>query len=112
SDDADFRGMGRQLEEAVSALGDATGWILRSGNEMPDAVLAGATPYLRLFSLAAGGFYLVRGAMAAAAAGDDDSAARKRIAAFYAANFLPGCPGLARTVTEAADTLPAADAFG
>ncbi|MCB1475914.1 MAG: acyl-CoA dehydrogenase [Rhodobiaceae bacterium] len=111
SDDPALKKAGAYLSEAVSALTDATDWILKSGNEKPDDVLAGATPYLRLFSLAAGGSYLLRGAIAATAESDPDAAQRRRAATFFAANFLPSCEGLARTVTEAADTLPEAAAF-
>ncbi|MGE0230570.1 MAG: acyl-CoA dehydrogenase [Flavobacteriaceae bacterium] len=110
-DDAVLKKAGGYLADAVAHLTEATDWILRSGNEAPDDVLAGATPYLRSFSLVAGGAYLLRGALAASAGNDADAGQRRRAAAFFAANFLPACAGLARTVTEAADTLPDAAAF-
>ena len=58
--------MGERLGEAVVALAEATaGWAGRC-TKNPEAALAGAAPYLRLFGLAAGGIYLAKGALAAA----------------------------------------------
>ena len=41
-------------------------WMGGALQKNPEAALAGATPYLRLFGLAAGGIYLAKGALAAA----------------------------------------------
>ena len=54
----------------------------------PEAALAGAQPYLRLFGLAAGGNYLARAALAAARNGAAGSAAtRIAVARFFAENL-------------------------
>jgi butyryl-CoA dehydrogenase len=94
-----------RLREAVDALDRATSFMLdagASGNQ--DALLAGATPYLRLFGLARGGAALAQAALAAAAAmaqGDNDPAQPGRIALcrFFAENLATAASGLADTVT-------------
>ena len=62
----EFGRMGERLGEAVAALAEATRWMGGALRTNPEAALAGATPYLRLFGLAAGGIYLAKGALAAA----------------------------------------------
>ena len=62
----EFGRMGERLGEAVAALAEATRWMGGALRNNPEAALAGATPYLRLFGLAAGGIYLAKGALAAA----------------------------------------------
>jgi len=70
-------------------------------------VLAVATPYQRLFGIAAGGCYLARAALA----GDVDAgrADRMRLARFFAETIAVGAPGLARAVTGGAGAVLAAD---
>jgi butyryl-CoA dehydrogenase len=93
-----------RLREAVDALDRATSFMLgagTSGNQ--DALLAGATPYLRLFGLARGGTALAEAALAAAAMmaqGDNDPAQPGRIALcrFFAENLATAASGLADTV--------------
>jgi butyryl-CoA dehydrogenase len=91
-----------RLRDALDALDRATSFMLgASGNQ--DALLAGATPYLRLFGLARGGTALAEAALAAAAAigqGDNDPAQPGRIALcrFFAENLATAASGLADTV--------------
>ena len=97
---------GARLAEAVDSLDRATRWLLPRLDKAPEAALAGATPYLRLFAHAAGGCALAEEALAAirAGAGDGaDPAARIAIARFFADNVAVTAPGLERTVTEGAD---------
>ena len=54
-----------ELGDAIDALETATDWLLDRSKSNPMDTLAGATPYLRLFGLAAGGHYLAKGALAA-----------------------------------------------
>jgi hypothetical protein len=71
----------------------------------PDAALASATPYLRLFGLAAGGHYLARGALAVA---NDTSAPAQQhvaLARFFAENLSVAGPGLASAVTSGAQSV-------
>ncbi|GAB5508094.1 MAG: acyl-CoA dehydrogenase [Rhizobiaceae bacterium] len=66
--------------------------------------LAGATPYLRLFALAAGGAYLAR---AAIAAGGGERAGTCR---FFAENMISETAALKSAIVEGAASLAAADA--
>jgi acyl-CoA dehydrogenase len=99
---------GARLRDAVESLDRATSFMLKavSGNQ-PDAALAGATPYLRLFALAQGGTALAEAALAAnavGAAGDSDPAHPARIALcrFFAENIATGARGLEETVISGA----------
>jgi alkylation response protein AidB-like acyl-CoA dehydrogenase len=101
-------GFGRAADKVAAALDDvevATDYLLAalSGGRMEEA-LAGATPYLRLFSLAAGGAYLIRGGLA----GQDKS--RIALARFYAENLIDETAALKNRVVEGADSLEAAAA--
>ncbi|WP_029009274.1 acyl-CoA dehydrogenase [Azospirillum halopraeferens] len=105
-DAADFGALAPCVGEALDALERATAWLLVEGRDPADA-LAGASPYLRLFGLAAGGALLARGALAAramldAGAGDPALHGRIAVARFFAENLAMAAPGLARTVTDGA----------
>src|SRR3546814_5787082 len=56
------------LSEALGALRTATDWLMAHGLSDPLNALAGATPYLRLFSVVTGGWMMARQALAATAA--------------------------------------------
>ena len=60
--------IGSRSAESASAKAAELGFGL-TGKSNPDAALAGATPYLRLFGLAAGGTYLARNALHLARSG-------------------------------------------
>ena len=62
----EFGRMGQRLATTVVAFAEASAWMADALANSPDAALASATPYLRLFGLAAGGHYLARGALAVA----------------------------------------------
>ena len=77
------------------------GGALRSN---PEAALAGATPYLRLFGLAAGGVYLAKGALAATRDGASQASGQAiAIARFFAETLATAAPGLKETVIAGAD---------
>ena len=102
-----------RLGDAVESLARATQWLLGLSDKDADSALAGATPYLRLFGLAAGGCMLADEALAALRlAGDADAPARIAVARFFAENQTPAAAGLAATVTEGAAAIPPAAAFG
>jgi hypothetical protein len=104
---------GARLGEAVDQLARATAWLLHKLDAEPDAALAGATAYLRLFGLAAGGCMLADEALAALRlAGDAEAPARVAVARFFAENLATAAPGLASSVTEGAAAIPPAAAFG
>jgi acyl-CoA dehydrogenase len=112
TNDAAFGWTGVRLQDAVGALERATRWLLGSQRNDLDAALAGATPYLRLFALAAGGALLAEEALAAIrlAGNGADAAGRTAIARFFAENLAVQAASLERTVVEAADSVNAADA--
>jgi acyl-CoA dehydrogenase len=107
-----FGWTGVRLQDAVDALERATHWLLGSQRNDLDAALAGATPYLRLFALAAGGALLAEEALAAMrlAGNGADAAGRTAIARFFAENLAVQAESLERTVVEAADSVNDADA--
>ncbi|RFC65103.1 acyl-CoA dehydrogenase [Fulvimarina endophytica] len=86
----------RELEAATRFLREA---LARGEN---DTALAGATPYLRLFGLAAGGVYLAKSALAG-----DPKGERTALARFMAENLLAECPALSAQVCQGADSLSA-----
>jgi len=110
--DPAFGATAARLGEATASLAGATEWMLAALATRPDAALAGATTYLRLFATAAGGCMLADEALAAARhAGDNgvDKPGRIAIARFFAENLAAAAPALARVVTEGADSVLAAD---
>lgn len=98
-----FGRMGERLGEAVAELTRATVWMGKALSTNPNAALAGATPYLRLFGLAAGGHYLARGALAAVRDGGETN--HVALARFFAENLCVQASGLAAAVTEGAETI-------
>jgi hypothetical protein len=98
--------MGDRLSETVAALAVATRWMGGILQGRPEAAMAGATPYLRLFGLAAGGVYLARGALAAARdSGQGQSMAQPiAVARFFAENIATAATGLKDTVVGGADS--------
>ncbi len=113
--DPAFGAMGRRLEECVTALDQATAFLLAEMGKNLDNALAGATPYARLFGLATGGVALAKLALAARSAkasGATDPALDERItnARFYAENLAIGGPALALTVTESGPSVAALSA--
>lgn len=101
---SNLQGFGRTadgLDQALDDLGQATRFLqglLADGRS--DEALAGATPYLRLVSLAAGGAYLARGGLA------DQS--RTALCRFFAENLLGEAGALKERVIGGAESLAAA----
>src|SRR5471030_1991594 len=65
TNDPAFGATGARLNEAVESLDRATAWLRAQLDKRPEAALAGATPYLRLFANAAGGCMLADEALVA-----------------------------------------------
>ncbi|MEW6451952.1 MAG: acyl-CoA dehydrogenase [Pseudomonadota bacterium] len=103
--DLAFGTTGQKLSDAVESLDRATTWLLSKLEKEPQAALAGATPYLRLFGNAAGGCMLADEALAALRLGDGDPATRVAIARFFAENIAVQASGLEKSVTEGADSV-------
>jgi alkylation response protein AidB-like acyl-CoA dehydrogenase len=111
ANDPAFGASGARLAEAVDALDRATQWMLAHVEKNPDAALAGATPYLRLFGLASGGCLLASEALAAQRLGDGaDASGRLSLARFFAENLVVAASGLERSVIDGAESVNKSDA--
>ena len=101
SGDPRLETIGKMLLASTASLSDATEWLLAC--EDPNDRLAGATPYLKMFGIIAGGYYLARLALAATAE-DSDSwlDAKINTSAFYAEQLLPTAFGLLPSVKAGA----------
>ena len=95
-----------QLVAACDALVETTDWLLAESKVNMAHVLAGATPYLRLFATVAGGAMMGRAILAAQAALDANTEdpnfyiAKLASARFYAENILPQAVGLVAPVRD------------
>jgi alkylation response protein AidB-like acyl-CoA dehydrogenase len=109
ANDPAFGTAGARLLEAVEALDRATQWMLANVEKNTDAALAGATPYLRLFGLAAGGCMLADEALSAQRVGEGaDAAGRVSLARFFAEHLVVAASGLERSATEGAESVNSA----
>lgn len=99
-----------RLAKQLDALETATDWMLRTGQSEPNALLAGSTPYLRMWGLCVGGWLMARSALAARDAGDEAEVQSQLVLArFYAEQLLPQVSGLLSATTSGADDLFALD---
>ena len=103
------------LASALASLRTATDWLLANGPANPLDSLAGATPYLRLFSLVTGGWVMAQQAIKARAALADADATDKAFyegkvltARFFCEQILPQAHGLVPAVTATNRDLAAA----
>ncbi len=105
SNSADLGQSADRLDAAIADLDEATGWMQAAlGEGRMQEALAGATPYLRLFGLAAGGAYLARAAVA------DTGSARRALCRFFAENLVNETSALKSRVIDGAASLAAARA--
>ncbi|MEZ5238026.1 MAG: acyl-CoA dehydrogenase [Microthrixaceae bacterium] len=94
------------LSAAFDELDTATGWIMEHGLADPRDALAGATPYLELVGLTAGGWLMARQALAArneldqgAADGKEYLEAKVTSARFFCEQVMPKVHSLTPAVT-------------
>ena len=87
-----------KLTYSINVLEDTTDWLVAQRGSLN--VLAGATPYLRLFGLVAGCHYLARGAHAVSQNSVEPHFDRRKMvsAQFYAHNLLSAVGGLSDAV--------------
>jgi alkylation response protein AidB-like acyl-CoA dehydrogenase len=111
----DLASIRSSLVDGLDALRTATAWLLANGLAEPLDALAGATPYLRMFSLVTGGWVMARQAAVASALLADASAADKELyegkvltARFFSEQLLPQARGLLPAVTATNRDLAAA----
>jgi len=107
----DLASIRSELSAAVDTVADTTRWLMEQGVANPVDGLAGATPFLRMFSLVAAGWVMARQALAATAnlddgVGDADSQrAKVATARFFCEQLLPAVHGLRTPVVSGADVL-------
>ena len=87
-----------RLSNSITVLEDTTDWLVLQRGSLD--VLAGATPYLRLFGLVAGCHYLARGAHSVSQHSVEPHFDQRKIASahFYAHNLLSAVSGLSDAV--------------
>jgi acyl-CoA dehydrogenase len=113
SNDPAFGATGARLDEAITSLERASAWLVAKLDDEPEAALAGATPYLRLFGLAGGGGMLAEEALAALRLGggaNAGAAGRVALARFFAEALAVQAPALERAIVDGAESVNAADA--
>ena len=115
SADDDLASIHAGLADGLEVLRTATDWLLANGLADPLDALAGATPYLRLFSVVTGGWVMARQAQAATALLTDAAPADKDLyegkvltARFFCEQVLPQARGLLPAVTATNRDLAAA----
>ena len=102
----DLGNIADRLEAAIADCRATTNWLLAQLDAGHTAeALAGATPYLRLFGLAAGTAYLARGALASGAQTSGPASLRVATARAFADILTPETAALRVTVTEGADAV-------
>jgi alkylation response protein AidB-like acyl-CoA dehydrogenase len=100
-----------RLEASIADLEETSDWLVRQLSENRSAALAGATPFARLFGLAAGGVFLAKGALSAARGADGHRAEAHIIEARHFAESLMGeTAGLKQAVLHGHRTIGQADA--
>ncbi|RWX65099.1 acyl-CoA dehydrogenase [Mesorhizobium sp. M4B.F.Ca.ET.089.01.1.1] len=101
---SNIEGFGRtadNLDRALTDLDEATRFLQTlMADGKADAAMAGATPYLRLISLAAGGAYLAQGGLA--------DRGRIALCRFFAENLLGETRALKERVIDGSESLAAA----
>ncbi|WP_438854734.1 acyl-CoA dehydrogenase [Agromyces sp. M3QZ16-3] len=107
----DFASIRAQLNTSLDVLEQTTAWMLNTGTSDPTSVLAGSSPYLRIWGLVIGGWLLAKSALAARELdGDAIAATQLPLARFYAEQLLPAVSGLVGPATAGSRDLFALDA--
>jgi alkylation response protein AidB-like acyl-CoA dehydrogenase len=107
----DFGRMGSRLNDALDVLQETSYHLLglEKAGKAAEAH-AGATPYLRLFGLAAGGTYLAKAALATVGESTRESALRIATARFFAERLVPETAALRSAIVEGAEAVLDLDA--
>lgn len=94
----DFASIQKNLEKGIDGLEKVTGWMLQTGQADPNSVLAGATPFVRVWGLVVGGWLMAKSALAGR--GNAEHAKEQLVLArFYAEQLLPQAAGLMGSIT-------------
>lgn len=112
SNDPAFGTTGAKLREALASLERTSKWLLEKIATAPTEALAGATPYLRMFSVTLGGCSLANEALGARAdeSIQGDAGRYTTLARFFAENVTVQAGALERTVMDSATAVTGADA--
>ena len=112
SNDPAFGTTGAKLRDAVDSVERSSKWLLEKIATSPAEALAGATPYLRLFSTTLGGCSLANEALAARTdeTHQNDVQRYVALARFFAENVTVQSGALERTIMDAATATTGADA--
>jgi acyl-CoA dehydrogenase len=112
SNDPAFGTAGAKLRDALASLDRTSRWLLERVTSAPNDVLAGATPYLRLFGSTLGGCMLAGEALAARDLGEGSGDPQRYVtlARFFAENISVQAAALERTVIDSAEAVNGADA--
>jgi acyl-CoA dehydrogenase len=101
NNDPTFGQMGARMRSTLSALIQASSWMANALAHDMASALAGATPYLRLFSLASGGHYLAKAALLNDKSGNRQH--RIQLARFYAEQISVSGPSLALAIKDSGE---------
>jgi alkylation response protein AidB-like acyl-CoA dehydrogenase len=96
------------LDKALECLARTTAWMIGRLDRDVDTALAGATPYLRLFGLTAGGCLLAGEGLTElreANGAFEEASRRVAIARFFAEHLAVQAEGLERTIVDGAGAL-------
>jgi alkylation response protein AidB-like acyl-CoA dehydrogenase len=112
SNDPAFGTTAEKLREAVASVERTSKWLLEKIATAPLEALAGATPYLRLFSTTLGGCMLANEALAARGDGaiQGDTGRYVTLARFFAENVTVQSGAFERTIMDSATAVTGADA--
>ena len=86
------------LEDAVSALDEATTFLLEKLKSDTETALAGASAYSLLFGVTSGAVYIAKGALKQARRENADAGGAITLARYYAENHATQTPGLAKSI--------------
>lgn len=112
SNDPAFGTTGAKLRDALGSVERSSKWLLERIATSPAEALAGATPYLRLFSTTLGGCALANEALAARSdeSIQGDAGRYVTLARFFAENVTVQSGAFERTIMDSATATTGADA--
>lgn len=94
----EFASIHKNFSKSIDGLEKVTGWMMQTGLEDPNSVLAGATPFLRAWGLVVGGWLMAKSALAAVDV-PDHAKEQLVLARFYAEQLMPQAAGLMGSIT-------------
>jgi alkylation response protein AidB-like acyl-CoA dehydrogenase len=108
--DAKLGDIGKNLQEAIKALIDATEWAITNYGPQPQVTSAGSVPYLKLGGIVLGGWLLAKSAQFAQkkiAAGEASDYYQGKIATtrYYAKHWLVQASAIAREIIEGGESV-------